>query len=247
MNSIPTLGSLSMAVSDLKLNANVSAQQQATDGSTTTSEVKTERQIVEISAEAFKKYNSERKTGDLISKPVTITQEQLHNDFMEILTAKWKRIDEASKIEQAISTQIFQTYLSFIDKFVKNNPDLKDTSFGFSVSQYGRLVVTQQEGLTEEQITRIDRALNSSKELVEQADKLADAQIALFEAEDLDFGITFNRSNYARTIDIGADITTNHLANITPRDHPLAMKIYGQAFKSYWHEQLYDKGERKNS
>ncbi|MBQ4797400.1 hypothetical protein F9U41_25640, partial [Pectobacterium versatile] len=64
--------------------------------------------------------------------------------------------------------------MSFLEQLGKNNPDLKGATFGFSVSKYDRIVVTGAQGLNQEQIQRLERALNSSRELVDQANNLAD-------------------------------------------------------------------------
>ncbi|MEI7188712.1 hypothetical protein [Dickeya dianthicola] len=248
MNSIPAFGSLPIADPDSKLNwrttQNTSGQQQTDDGIAATSEVKVERQAVAISAEAFNKYYTEIQAGDRASKPLVITAEEMHANFMELLAEKLKKMDEASNALHTISEQIDQTYQSFMDKLVKDNPDLKEASFGFSVNQYGRLVVTQTQGLNQEQVTRLEQALNSSRELVEQANKLANAQIAVFDAEDFDLGVSFNRDNYAQTIDIGAEILTRNLARVAPHDDS-GMEIHQRSWDNNWRQQLLTKGVPK--
>ncbi|QIZ48783.1 hypothetical protein [Dickeya zeae] len=245
MNSIPTLGSVSIADPDSKLNwrsiENSSGQPQSDDGIAATSEVKAERQAVTISTEAFNKYYTEIQAGDRASKPLVITAEEMHANFMALLAEKFKKMDEASNVLHAISEQIDQTYQSFMDKFVEDNPDVKEASFGFSVSQYGRLVVTKTQGLNQAQVTQLEQALNASHELVEQANKLANAQIAVFDAEDFDLGVSFNRDNYAQTIDIGAEIMTRNLARVAPHDDS-GMEIHQRSWDNNWRQQLLARG-----
>ncbi|QDX28665.1 hypothetical protein [Dickeya poaceiphila] len=249
MNTIPTFGSLSIADPHSKLNLRAtqtpSGQQQADDsGVAATSEVKVERQAVTISIEAFSQYRDEMLATNLVSKPVVLTAEEMHTSFMELLAEKFKKMDEASSALHAISQKIDQTYQSFMDNLVKDNPDLKEASFGFTVSQYGRLLVTKTQGLNQEQVTRLEQALNSSRELVEQANKLANAQIAVFDAEDFDLGVSFNRDNYAQTIDIGAEIMTRNLARVTPHDDS-GREIHQRSWDNNWRQQLLTNGVPK--
>ncbi|RNM25027.1 hypothetical protein EFS38_07290 [Dickeya undicola] len=221
-------------------------------------EVKIERQDVNISAEALSKYQAyieARKSGDTTANQVTVSEGVAlqvpdalsEEEYAKLMTPtdtwaeRMKTVDQATLNLRSAAAQIEPTYMSFLEQLGKDNPDLKGATFGFSVSKYNRIVVTGAQGLNQEQIQRLEQALNSSRELVDQANKLADAQIALFEAESPDAKIAFNRDNYAQTIDIGAELLTRNRARNAPRDGS-ANDVHQKNWDNNWRQQLARKG-----
>ncbi|WP_107760642.1 hypothetical protein [Dickeya sp. Secpp 1600] len=261
MNSIPTFGSYTVADPQSGQSWRVThstAEQQVDNSGAVADEVKIERQDVNISAEALSKYQAyieARKSGDATSNQVTISEgialqvpdALSEEEYAKLMTPtdtwaeRMKTVDQATLNLRSASAQIEPTYMSFLEQLGKDNPDLKGATFGFSVSKYNRLVVTGAQGLNLEQIQRLEQALNSSRELVDQANKLADAQIALFEAESPNAIISFNRDNYAQTIDIGTELLTRNRARYAPRDGS-ANDVHQKNWDNNWRQQLARKG-----
>ncbi|UUE09691.1 hypothetical protein NMX13_18950 [Dickeya zeae] len=260
MNSVPIFGSPSIADPDSKLNwrsiQNTPDHQSANADIAATSEVIVERQIIEISAEAHKKYNDElQKMGALTpeelakQKVLDLKDPDVWNAIQKKDRDEYsKKLDSAAKALAQATSQIYYTYLSFMEKLAIDNPDLKGASFGFSVNKNGTLMVTESEGLTPNQTRRLEKALNSSGELVKQANNLANAQIADFDIENEGASaLIFNRDNYAQTIDIGKAIQTRHLASITSFDFhdQSTIEIYRKSWDYDWRQQLARNGVPK--
>ncbi|MGM3190996.1 hypothetical protein ACS25B_08715 [Dickeya dadantii subsp. dieffenbachiae] len=266
MNNIPTIGSYTVtdpqSGQSWRVTHSTAEQQADVDNSgAVADEVKIERQDVNISAEALSKYQAyieARKSGDATANQVTVSEgvalqvpaalsEEVLANLMNSADTLWvermKRVDQETLNLRSVSSQIESTYMSFLEQLGKDNPDLKGATFGFSVSKYNRLVVTGAQGLNQEQIQRLERALNSSRELVDQANKLADTQIALFEAESPHAVIAFNRDNYAQTIDIGAELLTRNRARYAARDGS-ANDVHQKNWDNNWRQQLARKGVR---
>lgn len=263
MTTIPTFGSYTVADPNTEQSWRVTpstAEQQGDNNGAVAGEVKIDRQDVNISAEALGKYQAyieARKAGDATSTQLTISEgtaidvpDALSEEELAKLmkptdtwTERMKIVDQETLNLRSVSSQIESTYMSFLEQLGKDNPDLKGATFGFSVSKYNRIVVTGAEGLSQEQIQRLERALNSSRELVDQANKLADTQIALFEAESPHAVIAFNRDNYAQTIDIGAELLTRNRARYAARDGS-ANDVHQKNWDNNWRQQLARKGVR---
>lgn len=146
---------------------------------------------------------------------------------------------EVSRSTQALE----QTYNSLIERIDLHRPDLANKSFGFSVNAEGRIVLLDTNDLNAKQVDYLEQALNGSSTLVKQAIDVANAHIALAKAEWHTRGIVLNRDNYAKTIDVGADLAYRRAAKALPRgtgEIPTA----SLPVQDYWRQQLSDKGQR---
>lgn len=152
-------------------------------------------------------------------------------------------VDSATH-EVNLSTQALeQTYNSLIERINQHRPDLANKSFGFSVNAEGRIALLDTDDLNAKQVDYLEQALNGSSTLVKQAIDVANAHIALAEVEWHTRGIVLTRENYAKTIDIGADLAYRRAAKALPRstDEIPTTLIPVQ---DYWRQQLFDKGQR---
>lgn len=139
-----------------------------------------------------------------------------------------------------------QTYNSVMARIGQQRPDLANKPFGFSVNVQGEIVLQNTQGLNAEQVDYLGQALNGEKALVKQAVDVANAHISLTEAESWNKGITLNRENYAKTIDLGADLSYRREAKALPRgtDYIPSAPV---RVENYWRQQLADKGERASA
>lgn len=229
-----------------------------------------ERTRVQISQEALEKfqaYAEAAKTGSTPSSKVSLsegvkfhTPGALSEQDQQTLSASLRQ-DSAALAKQALETQaqamkaanlqlsaisstIEQTYTRLLETITSTHPDLQDADFGFSVDAAGALVLTHADTLSAGQKDRLLGALNGSDALVEQANDLADAQIALFEIERFSLGRDFNRDNYAQTIDIGAELLARVAARDAPRDSSVG-GLHQLNLANNWRQQLWTKGEHK--
>ncbi|KHT33256.1 hypothetical protein [Pectobacterium carotovorum] len=259
MNSISTFGSYAVADSGqsrLAMNSQTEQKNVAKTNAVLTGD-NIERQVVEISQEAlakFQAYTAKQKMDDAGSEHLRTAEgakvgqfgrlsEEEQTGLMEAMAAdslaEYLRVaNETWGNLSAVTKQMDQTYSSFLDQLAEDHPDLKGAFFGFSVNKDGTLFVTQSEGLDREQIDRLEKALNGSDALVSLANDLADAQIAVFNAQrGFNTQQTLNRDNYGQTIDMGIDILTRHLARSAPRDGS-ASEIHQRNWDSNWYNQL---------
>lgn len=154
------------------------------------------------------------------------------------------QVVDSATLEVSRSTQALeQTYSSLIERIDLHRPDLANKSFGFSVNTEGRIVLLDTDDLNAKQVDYLEQALNGSSTLVKQAIDVANAHIALAKAEWHTRGIVLNRENYAKTIDVGADLAYRRAAKALPRgtgEIPTAPL----PVQDYWRQQLSDKGQR---
>ncbi|MGE8362761.1 hypothetical protein [Pseudomonas sp.] len=166
----------------------------------------------------------------------------LTRTFREI-EARFQAIDKATLELRETSEGLAQAYDSLMTSLSQQRPDLADKAFGFSVNAEGRIVLLDTDNLNGEQIDYLDQALNGSSTLVRQAVDVANAHIALTDAEWWNKGIILNRENYARTIDLGADLSYRRASKALPRgtDYipPTPVNV-----QDYWRQQLTSKGEK---
>ncbi|QLF93653.1 hypothetical protein HW090_10780 [Pseudomonas sp. ABC1] len=223
---------------------------------------------VHISQQAFDKYKDYAESLQTIntngSKPVISDGVRIHdpnalsekeseallNSLNEDPTIKMYReiaerfqlIDIATIELRTTTEKLEQTYNTLMEQVGRQRPDLKNKSFGFSVSAEGRIVLQRTGSLSTEQIDYLDKAFNGSSTLVKQAINVAEAQIALTKAEGWNKGFIFNRDNYTNTIDLGADLSYRRESKALPRGTgqiPTApVKI-----ENYWRTQLISNGE----
>lgn len=172
----------------------------------------------------------------------SLNEDPLSKVFREI-GERFQTMDEAT-VELRDTTQALeQTYDSLMARINLHRPDLADKPFGFSVNAEGRIVLLDTDSLNAEQIDYLEQALNGSSTLVRQAQDVANAHIALTDAEWWNKGIVLNRDNYANTIDLGADLSYRREAKALPRgtDYIPSAPVNVQ---DYWRQQLTDKGEK---
>ena len=246
--------------------ANVNAETDPTVGS----DMPVERTRLQISQEAldrFQAYAETAKTGSPPSRTLSLSEgvelhapgalserdqqaliASLHRDPLavakEALETQGQAMKAANLQLSAISVTIEQTYTGLLETIASAHPDLQGAAFGFSVDVTGALVLTNANELSADQRDRLLQTLNASHDLVKQANDLADAQIALFEVERFSLGRDFNRSNYAQTIDIGAELLTRVAVRSAPRDGP-ADGLHQKSLENNWREQLWSKGAHK--
>ncbi|GKV82039.1 MULTISPECIES: hypothetical protein [Pectobacterium] len=259
MNSISTFGSITVAYSGQNSRTvnNQTEQPNVAKSKAVLTGDNIERQVVEISQEAltkFQEYTAKQKADNAGSEQLRTAEgarvgqsgrlsEEEQTGLMEAMAAdslaEYLRVaNETWGNLSAVTKQMDQTYSSFLDQLAEDHPDLKGAFFGFSVNKDGTLFVTQSEGLDREQIDRLEKALNGSDALVSLANDLADAQIAVFNAQrGFNTQQTLNRDNYGQTIDMGIDILTRHLARSAPRDGS-ASEIHQRNWDSNWYNQL---------
>lgn len=238
-------GQVTIANSNVSVNGTtVSADSSSTAQSSTTVSI-SQQAIDLLQAETQAKSSADvLKLSSQILKdiPAELSEEQrlLLNDplAMQINT-----VASGTRMLNAISTQIEQTYMSLREEIFRQNPDLKDAEFGFSLSAEGEILVSNPQGLSDEQILRLGRALNASRELVEQANTLADAQVALFNVEAASPDIVFNRGTYAQTIDIGAELLSRNTARTAPTDES-GTDAHQQHWDNSWRQQVDQYGIR---
>lgn len=156
---------------------------------------------------------------------------------------RFQTIDKATSELHLSTDALEQTYNSLIDRINLHRPDLANKPFGFSVSAEGRIVLLDTDDLNAKQVDYLEQALNGSSTLVKQAVDVANAHIALTEAEWATRGIALNRDNYAKTIDIGADLAYLRAAKALPRGTG-AIPTAPVPVQDYWRQQLVDKGQR---
>lgn len=262
MNTISTLGTYAVDYSGQR-EREISGQsepQNIETGDVVSITEKSVIQTVDISQEAlakFQAYTEEQKADDTASHPLRTAEgaavvqrgpmsEEEQAALIEasatvrdkFITEYLTELDKVWTHLSTVTKQIDQTFSSFLDQLAKDHPDLKDVFFGFSVNKDGTLFVTQADGLNKEQMTRLNQALNDDDDLVSQANELADAQIAAFEVHDgFNTKKTFNRDNYAQTIDMGIDLLTRYLARSAPHDET-AVKIHQRNWNTNWYNQL---------
>lgn len=226
---------------------------------------------VQISREALARYHAHAidriKAGQTATNPVTLSAGTLIEDpnalseeehqalitslnkdplqrAMEELAQRDKVLVSAYKDMNQASASLEETYVSLLKDMMKYQPDLRHASFGFSVNAERQIVLTRVEGLTNAQTDRLLQTLRGSSTLVEQANELADAQIAVFEAERFHVGyIDFNRDTYAKTIDISDEILSRVIARSAPRDGD-AGGLHQKNWDNNWRQQVWAKGER---
>lgn len=159
------------------------------------------------------------------------------------IAERFQSIDSATSELRVTSQALEQTYDSLMERVQQHRPDLTDKSFGFSVSAEGRIVLQNSDELNAEQVDYLDKVLNGSSALVKQANDVANAHIALTQAEWWNKGLVLDRDNYARTIDLGADLSYRRAAKAIPRgtDYIPTTPV---RVENYWRQQLLDKAER---
>ncbi|UVL89456.1 hypothetical protein [Pseudomonas sichuanensis] len=183
---------------------------------------------------------SEEESKKLVS---SMSRDSLAIQLDEI-SKKFESIEVAYVRHRAVDDQIDKTYLDVLKKIATDHPDLKGASFGFSVSAAREIVLVNADELTKDQADRLLKVLNGSELLVKQANELADAQIAVFAAESFnDSSVEFNRRNYAKTIDISAQVLSRIEARNAPRDGS-AVEVHQKNWNNNWRQQLWAKGER---
>ncbi|MGE8497918.1 MAG: hypothetical protein ACN6O6_10460 [Pseudomonas sp.] len=224
---------------------------------------------VHISQEAFAKYQDYTESlqaagannsklaisaGVPIHDPNALGEEEskalldsLHEDpttrmYREI-SERFQTIDKATVELRTASEKLEQTYDSLMARISHHHPNIANKPFGFSVSAEGRIVLQNTDSLNAEQIDYLDKALNGSNALVQQANDVANAHIALTDAEWWNKGIILNRENYANTIDLGADLSYRRASKALTRgtDYIPPTPVNAQ---DYWRQQLTSKGEK---
>lgn len=219
---------------------------------------------VQLSEESLRKYNdyaAALRAGSVSHSVALSVAGMIHNpsglsaeeseaflanlpiDRLGLVERQQQEMNAANAVLGATSRQIEQTYTDLLEAIHAERPDLQDASFGFSVEAGGRLTLTNIEGLDSDQAAWLDHALNASADLVKQAGELADAQIALFKVENFSLGIDFDRDNYARTIDIGAELLARAGARDASRSDS-ASGVHQRNWDNNWRQQLWTHGER---
>ncbi|MFF7110390.1 hypothetical protein [Pseudomonas sichuanensis] len=161
----------------------------------------------------------------------------------DTINQKLASMEVAHVRRRAADAQIESTYLDVLEKVSTDHPDLRGLSFGFSVNAAREIVLVNADELSKDQADRLLKVLNGSERLVKQANELADAQIEVFDAESFSATIAFNRQNYAKTIDISAQILAKVEARKAPRDGS-AVEVHQRNWNNNWRQQLWAKGER---
>lgn len=274
MSSIPTFNSYSVAENKSSQVFQVAKPAEANLGNAATANQDEGRaepgNQVHISQEALDKYRNYAEAlktansngakqglsgGVQILDPNALSEEEskklvssMSRDSLAIqldeISKKFESIEVAYVRHRAVDDQIDKTYLDVIKKISAEHPDLKDASFGFSVNAAREIVLVNADELSKDQADRLLKVLNGSELLVKQANELADAQIAVFEAESFnDSSVEFNRRNYSKTIDISAQVLSRIEARNAPRDGS-AVEVHQKNWNNNWRQQLGAKGER---
>lgn len=274
MNSIPTFNSYSVADNKSSQIFQVTKPAEANLGNVATVNEGVGRaesgNSVQISQEALDKYKNYAEalqaansngakqglsSGVQILDPNALSEEEskklvssMSRDSLAIqldeISKKFESIEVAYVRHRAVDDQIDKTYLDVLKKIATDHPDLKGASFGFSVNAAREIVLVNADELSKDQADRLLKVLNGSELLVKQANELADAQIAVFEAESFnDSSVEFNRRNYAKTIDISAQVLSRIEARNAPRDGS-AVEVHQKNWNNNWRQQLWAKGER---
>lgn len=240
----------------------------------TKEELTIETSNVRISEEAFDKIRIERQlaaienrqtgtdtlnlsAGLKINNPNILSEEEskaLLDSLIEDPMSKTLReigerlqvVDNVTVELQVASEALEQTYSSLMKGIQQDRPDLANKDFGFSIDTEGAIVLRNTDSLNAEQIGYLEHALNNSSTLLKQAADVANAHVALSEAEWWHKSVTLNRENYAKTIDLGADLSYRRAAKALPRgtDYIPATPINVQ---DYWRNQLSTNGERTST
>lgn len=267
MTSISTLGSYTIADAQSdqtwRVSRNQTGLQNSTDDPSATSTPTIQRASVSLSQEGLARlqaFADAQKAGSAsthrvsagtpILDPNALTDAE-HTALMESLAPKspQARLDgylqslevQSSNLRSAYQ-QMDSTFSSFLNKLGNDHADLKGVSFGFTVTADKKLVVTQADGLDSEQLRRLETALNGSKDLVEQANQLADAQIAMFAAYGAS-SIDFSRDTYAKTIDLGAELMARH--NVSGYERARApIELARENMRLNWLQQVTANGVR---
>ena len=152
-------------------------------------------------------------------------------------------VDQGIAEVRSSTEALEQTYDNLMAQINQHHPGLGNSDFGFSVNEEGRIVILDAKGLKDEEIDYLDKALNGSSTLINNAIAIANAHIALANAQPWTRGLELNRQNYAQTIDIGADLLYRRQAESLPRGTD---KIPTQPvdMSNYWRTQLDLKGTR---
>ncbi len=266
MSSIPSFGSYAIADPQSKdiwrVTTNPVKHATGDDGASTSVDPKVEHEIVEISQEGRNRYRVDAEklaaAGEAgtrhgvvesgkIHIPVMTPEERERFEWVFDADAEFKARGEVlSKLNPeflAINERMEDAYADFVNKFLNDNPDFKDASFGFSVDATGKLVAKNTDGLNAGQIFRFEKALNESTELVKMSSQLADLNIQIYDAENHHPYFKFDRNTFAQTIDLGAALLTRHAARHAPRDET-AGDVHMKNWDNNWRQQLVRNGER---
>lgn len=236
----------------------------------TKEEVTIETSNVRISEEAYDKLKFERQAeviknqkvnseslvisqGVKIDNPNILSEEEsktlLDSLNEDPLTRMYREIDERLQVIDRATAELRtttekldQAYDGLMERIGQHRPDIASKSFGFSINAENRIVLLDIDSLSAEQADYLEQVLNGSSALVTAAIDVANAHISLTEAEWWSRGLVFNRDNYAKTIDIGADLSYRRAAKALPRgtDYIPPEPINVQ---DYWRQQLANNGE----
>ncbi|MBD9416701.1 hypothetical protein IB234_19225 [Pseudomonas sp. PDM16] len=237
----------------------------------TKEEVTIETSNVRISEEAYDKLKFERQAeliksqkanseslvisqGVKIDNPNVLSEEEskalLDSLNEDPLTRMYREIDERLQVIDGATAELRTTtekldhaYDGLMERIGQHRPDIASKSFGFSINAESRIVLLDGDSLNAEQADYLEKVLNGSNALVSGAIDIANAHISLTEAEWWSRGLVFNRDNYAKTIDIGADLSYRRAAKTLPRgaDYipPAPVNV-----QDHWRQQLANNGER---
>lgn len=237
----------------------------------TKEEVTIESSNVRISEEAYDKLKLERQAevirnkkvnseslvisqGVKIDNPNVLSEEEskalLDSLNEDPLTRMYREIGERLQVIDGATAELRTTterldhaYDGLMERIGQHRPDIASKSFGFSINAENRIVLLDADSLNAEQADYLAQVLNGSNALVSGAIDIANAHISLTEAEWWSRGLVFNRDNYAKTIDIGADLSYRRAAKALPRgsDYIPSAPIN---VHDYWRQQLANNGER---
>ncbi|TBV03234.1 hypothetical protein DNK34_16725 [Pseudomonas dryadis] len=134
----------------------------------------------------------------------------------------------------AVQISLASAYTDFQKALAATDPDLVEKNFGFSVSQNGHLVAVNAGSLSQDQIQRLETALNASSRLVKAANSFARLSMEFVAASAVyEYGkFHLDLDNYASTIDLG-------------RALGVGAQSGQDRFNGQWDIQLWRNGEKR--
>ncbi|TBV06649.1 hypothetical protein [Stutzerimonas kirkiae] len=134
----------------------------------------------------------------------------------------------------AVQTSLASAYADFQKTLTASDPDLAEKHFGFSVGPDGRLVAVNAGSLNQDQIQRLETALNASSRLVNAANSFARLSMEFVAASPVyEYGkFHLDTDNYASTIDLG-------------RALGVGAQSGQDRFNGQWDIQLWRNGEKR--
>lgn len=177
----------------------------------------------------------ERESGGTAPESVQDRIQREINDHYGVL-------DQGIAEVRSSTETLERTYDSLMAQIDQHRPGLGNASFGFSVNAEGRIVILDPQGLKDEEVDYLDKALNGSEALVREAIDVANAHIALANNQPWTSRMEFSRQNYAQTIDIGADLFYRREAKALPRGTG-EIPTKSVDMNNYWRFQLDLKGK----